>query len=151
VCPTVILAIDPGETTGLAKAVIDERKLISVAGSEGTLSPVQMFGLLDSISPSYLVAEGFEYRNDSRPGLVLFSRNLLGVCEMWSELRNSCFRTQSAAKGKGFYGNEKLRKLGYYESSSPHARDAVRHLLTFLTFGLGSRLIDEDLMERLRS
>jgi hypothetical protein len=146
----VVLAIDPGETTGLAKAVLDEQRLVSVTGSEGVISPMQMFGLLDSISPDYLVAEGFEYRNDSRPGLVLYSRNLLGVCEMWAELRNACFRTQSAAKGKGFYGNEKLRKLGYYESSSPHARDAIRHLLTFLTFGLGSTLWQENLLERLR-
>ena len=147
----VVLALDPGETTGLAKAVIEDDRLVHVEGAQGVISPVQLYGLLDSVRPDYLVAEGFEYRNDSRPGLVLYSRNLLGVCEMWSELRNTCFRSQSAAKGKAFFRDEKLRQLGYYESGKPHARDATRHLLTFLEFGLGSTLWKANLMERLRS
>ena len=137
---TVILALDPGQRTGVALARLVNEQLVSFQCGEGDFSTLQLFGLLESICPSYLVAEQFDYRNKSRPGLVLYSRNLLGVSEMWAELRDSCYRTQSAARGKSFFTDAKLRQLGLYEPGKPHARDALRHLLAFLEFGLGSML-----------
>lgn len=145
----VVMALDPGITTGIAVGRITNERIVCIESSQGALNTFQVFGLLESVVPSYLVAEGFEYRNDSRPGLELFSRNILGVCEMWATLRGSAFRTPTAARGKAWFGDEKLRKLGYYEPGKPHARDALRHLFTFLEFGKGSLLWDGSFVEQL--
>lgn len=137
---TTCLAIDPGETTGIARATIDGRRLVSIDSSQSRLSPVQLWCMLAAVSPLHLVAEQFDYRNDSRPGLVLYSRNLLGVCEVWTALHNCSFSQQSASQGFAFWSDAKLRKAGCYNVGKEHARDATRHLLTWLTFHRGSRL-----------
>lgn len=138
-----VLAIDPGVTTGYAWAAITERKVESIGAGEGDYTEAELWGLLSSVSPAAIVAESFEFRQRARDGLVLQSRNLLGVCILWTTLRNVPYFEQSASKGKGFFTDEKLRSVQAYWKGLGHARDATRHLLYWITFGAGSRLLDE--------
>lgn len=130
-----VLALDPGVTTGYAYCEVEDGRIATdIILGQSILSPAGLFGLLESVNPTFLIAESFEYRQEQRDGLVLTSRNLLGVCELWAELRNTQYRSQSASTGKAFFRDSKLREIKKYQRGKRHARDAQRHLLTFLCF-----------------
>jgi hypothetical protein len=131
----IVLALDPGGTTGYTICEVLDGEISKIESGQAKLSEADLWSMLESIKPSYVVAEAFEYRQDQRDGLVLTSRNLLGVSALWAELRDAHYRTQSAAQGKAFFSNSKLRSLEMYIPGKEHARDSLRHLLTFLAFG----------------
>jgi hypothetical protein len=145
------LALDPGITTGYAVGEIwghdpdtnddvdSQGRFRFLYADEAKLSEAGLWYLLCSISPAFLIAESFEFRQNTRDNVELFSRNLLGVSRLWTELAHSDFRSQSPSEGKGFYTDKKLRQLGYYSRGKVHARDATRHLLYFMAFKGGSR------------
>jgi len=139
----IVLALDPGVTTGFAWAKITDGKVEAIGGGQAELTETGLYGLLSSISPAAVVIESFEFRQRARDGLELYSRNLLGVCKLWTDLRDVPYFEQSASKGKSFFTDEKLRALGAYTSGQPHKRDATRHLFEWLTFRQGSKLLEE--------
>lgn len=139
-----IVAFDPGVTTGYAYGTIKGTEFEFYGCGEFRFTYLELYNLLESISPLYVVAEGFEYRNSSRQGLVLESRNILGVLELWCQIRDRRFRTQSAYSGKSHFSDDKLRRKGVYKKGAGHARDATRHLLRFIEFGEGSRYVTND-------
>lgn len=135
----IVLALDPGKTTGWAGAWLNEGDICIKAG-QADYSPAQLWALLSSIRPDHLVCESFEYRNKARPGLELFSRNLMGVCELWQDVSHCHYRTQSPSEAMAFFSDPRLKKGGHYTVGQDHARDATRHLLYYLTFKKGSQL-----------
>lgn len=134
--PFVILSIDPGGTTGYAIGEVIDNSFRFVDCGEAKLSPADLFGLCECLGPLYVVAESFEFRQQKHR-IVLDSRNLLGVLELWTTLRNRHFCTQSAATGKAYFTDDKLKQGNVYKIGAQHARDATRHLLHFVTFGEG--------------
>lgn len=141
--PIVPLALDPGETTGYAWAEIQSRKVVHIGAGQGGFSETELWGLLSGVSPAAIIAESFEFRQRARTGLVLQSRNLLGVSRLWADLHDVPYSEQSASQGKAFFTDEKLRAVQAYWTGLEHARDATRHLLFWLTFGKGSQYLDE--------
>jgi hypothetical protein len=148
-----ILSLDPGVTTGYCLAKLNGRKLsIDVGQADWTLA--QMFQRVREVAitrNSHIIYETFEYRNAARMGLNLTPVKMIGVIEVFKEWYEPLcgFWPQSAAQGKGFYSDEKLKELGVYVKGKKHGRDATRHLLQWLTFGAGSQYvnIDEAVME----
>lgn len=151
----LILALDPGGTTGYAigEATDDtgqgEGIFRYIKSGEAKLTGADLWGMLDSISPTYLVAETFEFRQNTRDNVELISRDLLGVSEMWATLRNANYRTQSPAEGKSFFTDKKLRTLGMYSPGRVHARDATRHLLYFMAHKGGAKLHNRESRTRI--
>ncbi len=140
--PTV-LSLDPGVTTGYVIANLQGRRIsIEVGQAEWTL--MQVFERLREVCinrGSHIVYETFEYRNASRRGLNLTPVKIIGVIELMQEwFPSRGFYPQTAAQGKGFYSDDKLKELGVYVKGKPHGRDATRHLLHWLNFGYGSLL-----------
>ena len=142
------LALDPGVTTGYAFGAIENNTLTVAPGQERfTLSNVDY--LLQSIVTDFernwnVVYETFEYRNYARAGLDLTPVKVIGIIELFRERYSSevNFWPQSAAMGKAFHDDDKLKEKGLWPKGKPHARDAIRHLLRWCSFGAGGRLIN---------
>jgi hypothetical protein len=148
-----VLALDPGRTTGYALASCnDVRMRIAVNEREFTLD--EMYHLLDRIrhhTHAHVIYEDFSYRNYARMGLDLTPVKMIAIIELFRERYEPfvTFTKQTAAQGKNFYTDAKLRDLGVYKSGRKHGRDATRHLLYWINFGAGGEFIrgDEVAME----
>lgn len=143
-----MLSLDPGKTTGYCIAVYDDKLRICVGQEELSLGAVS--ALLEKLASAgqmidlHVIYEDFEYRNQARTGLDLTPVKIIGVIEMYKEFHEPfiSFYKQSAATGKAFYSDDRLKQLGVYKIGKPHGRDATRHLLQWANFGAGGRYID---------
>lgn len=151
-----ILAIDPGVTSGYCFATLEgtiTRHINeeTVNNLSINITPYQQiddvedcWDRIEKFQPDYLICEDFEYRNKARAGLVLFSVQLIGVCNLYALKAAKCSLTlQTAATGKGYYTNDLLKKVGVYKPGAAweHSMDATRHLLHWLTFREGYQFI----------
>ena len=139
----LVLCLDPGGTTGYAYGEIADDVFRYRGAGQSRLRGAGLWGMLESVSPAFLIAESFE----SRQGIVgveLVSRNLLGVCQLWAEVRDTNYSEQSPGEGKGFYADAKLQKMGVWIPGNVHANDASRHLLHWATFKEGSRWLGDN-------
>lgn len=126
------VGLDPGVTTGYSLGILTEG-ILYVSYEQEKFSHRELWDFLVEVEPSHVVCESFEYRNNRhRDNLELYSLELIGVVKLFCEPT-----MQNAAKGKGFYSDEKLKKMGLYVPGLNHGRDAVRHLLQWVTFGPG--------------
>ena len=132
-----IIAFDPGQTTGYAIGEVCIGRFNFRSSGQAIFGRSDLWGLLSSIGPEYVLTESFEFRNRARDNLILDSRNVMGVLELWCQINNRQYRTQTAATGKGYFDNAKLKELEAYRVSCPHANDATRHLLHWINFGEG--------------
>lgn len=139
----VVFCLDPGGTTGYAYGIIGADEIFRYRGAgQSQLSPMHLYGMLESVSPAYLIAEKFESRVGIA-GVELVSRDLLGVCSLWATIRDCHYHQQSASEGFAFYADAKLQKLGVYIPGNVHANDATRHLLHWATFKQGSQWLGQ--------
>jgi hypothetical protein len=130
-----IVSIDPGITTGYAIAILDT-EVLYVSYAQEKFSHRNLWDMLTEIEPAYVICESFEYRNNRhRNNLELYPLELIGVVKLFTDPNN--LTMQNAAKGKGFYTDEKLKKMDLYIPGLQHGRDAARHLLHWFTFGPG--------------
>jgi hypothetical protein len=135
----ILVSLDPGNTTGIAVSVIAET-YVNVYVWQETLSEGELRDLLRSYKPDYIVCESFEYRNKSRAGLVLTSRNLIGIVNLYVYDHPECrLFMQSPAAGKSFFTDDKLKKMELYSVGLQHGRDAMRHFLRWYKFGYGAQ------------
>lgn len=132
-----VLALDPGITTGIAFGTIHEGTMY-FAADQAELKCLGLWDLISSYDPNIIVCESFEFRQGKQRGnLELYSRNLIGVIQLYHEMFKTKLVMQNAAQGKTFYTNEKLKQEGSYIKGKDHARDAIRHLLYWYAFGAG--------------
>jgi len=144
-----IVALDPGGTTGWASlnadaVMVDEYN--EIANTEwrcGQLGPdkhhKELAVLLEMNHTAHytIVCESFEYRNQSRPGLELVSKEYIGVAEYIQQDRNIApVVYQGAAQGKvgkkSFVKKVNLERLGLWSPGYPHAMDGYGHLLYYI-------------------
>lgn len=134
-----ILALDPGGTTGFAAYDGNAQESISKF-AEGQIGPEDhheeltrfMWRYFTEKTGSFLVCERFEYRNQSRAGLDLSSREYIGVAKLFSQQSGIPVIFQNASQAKGFVQDRHIRKLGLWYPDHKHAMDAMRHLLYFM-------------------
>lgn len=96
---------------------------------------VKLLDTLEEQEPDVVVCESFQYRN-SLDKAVLIPLEYIGVITLWAEQRNRELVMQTPAMGKGFWTDDKLKTLGLYRPGAPHAMDATRHWLYYVTFTL---------------
>lgn len=147
-----VIALDPGGTTGWAMYTEYTSEAI-VKFDYGQIGPyehhVQLWQLLEG-SAGYeteIVCESFEYRNTARPGLVLVSKEYIGITKLACLKMNMKFTEQTASKAKGFVRDAHLKRLGLWSSNYVHAMDAMRHMIFYLVNG--DRKKDRELRERI--
>lgn len=133
----MFLALDPGITTGRSLGIIYEDHLL-ISCSQDKWNHRECYEFISKIKPDHLIVESFEYRNMRRDNLELYSRELIGIAHLIDQQSSNIkLHMQTAAQGKGFYSDQKLKAMGTYDRSNRHGRDAMRHLLHWWTFGAG--------------
>lgn len=138
-----ILALDPGGTIGYATGEIqgDRYNLVGWQSNGGSLDGNirQLSKTIHHIKPDVIVCESYriyssklkEHVNSEVPTI-----QLIGAIRLLALQVNSQLVMQSAQQGKGFVTDDKLRQWQYYTPGSPHANDAIRHLIHYLIFPL---------------
>lgn len=123
-----ILALDPGGTTGWAIFSDDTIYGGQLAGQHH----YDLYLLMRDRDPNVIVYETFEYRNKSRSGLVLDSKEYIGIIKLYAEINEVDIKAQTPAQAKGFVTDDKLKKLKLYQPGMPHLNDAMRHLIYYI-------------------
>jgi hypothetical protein len=142
-----IVAIDPGETTGLAilrslggdgNRDGDDIHQIQINTRIMQWGAERLHTLIHHHRPKIVIVESYRiysWRTKEHTWSSLYTPRLIGGIEFL------CFQyciplvSQSAQQGKSFVTDARLKEWGLYMAGAPHARDATRHLLTYLLFG----------------
>lgn len=131
-----IISFDPGGTTGIA--LYDDE--FEDGWRRWSLGPgphhLQLWSVLQNEYD--IVYETFNYQRrdvDKGVALELISRNYIGIIELRAAMSHSVNIYPQSPSRRMFWDDDKLRELGLWVSS-PHERDATRHLLQHITFTL---------------
>jgi len=126
----LIIAVDPGGTTGLA-TYSREVGLRTMQGPPYDIIKwvddsigVGAIGLI--ICESFTIGQGTLKKSREGSNTAI---ETIGVIRWLAYRAGVGFRLQSPAEAKGFSTNLKLRAVGWYDGIPEHARDAARHLL----------------------
>jgi hypothetical protein len=138
-----VVALDPGGTTGYLIAYIGEPKRLYFSYAQHAWREDELYNALHKLRPDTIVCESFEYRQGSRAGLDLTPAHLIGVIRLYATQCETQLIMQTAAEGKGFWKDNKLKGLNIYNRSFSHGRDALRHFLHNYMFGSLAKYNDE--------
>lgn len=125
-----IIALDPGGTTGVAFA--SDYQLIDAWQITQSLHHTVLHTMLSNMEPDLVVCESFQYRRMDKVDLIPVE--YIGVARLWCSQNAVPFVLQTPTVGKKFWTDDKLKLVGEYKKGAPHANDAVRHLLQYLSF-----------------
>lgn len=134
-----IMAIDPGVTCGFAstgpelsdKAVSQKKFFVH----DGFLQTIIEF------YPDILVMEKFVMTHRDKTDFTAIE--YIGLGRWYAQRRRIPFVLQTPGLGKGYFTNDKLKRLGVYAAGKPHAMDALRHLFQFM---MRSEIFDLNLL-----
>lgn len=142
-----IISFDPGGTTGYVIHKVVPKNAQKCNGSYhytdswtgGQLGPdkhhVDLWKLLTKENPDRVVCERFTYQirknqQVDMPGVVLMSRNYIGVIELYCELTHTpLFMQETSVIGLKWVDNEALKLLKIHTPGQVHKNDAARHLV----------------------
>lgn len=145
------LALDPGETTGYALAVVDGSRMY-LAYDERKFNHAEFWDFLKQTNRyggMHTVCEDFEFRRGKqKDGLNLYPVELIGIVRLFcSNERWYPLWMQKAAQGLSYYDDTKLKNLGVYQKGLEHGRSATKHLLHWFQFGAGYQYNDDPALE----
>lgn len=129
----VLLALDPGVTTGAAW-LTEEGEVVQ---QQWKTTHQPFWNVLASLMPEAIVYERFLYQR--RDKVVLYPVEVIGVIKLYCEGHNIPWFEQTPHQGKNLWTDSKLKKLGLWLPASPHAMDATRHLLYHLVVTKGDK------------
>jgi len=142
-----LLAVDPGETTGFALFDTESGESYFWAEPSAMDAVTYVNGKLHDGELEVLIVERFTIssrtvqatRGGSNTAIEIIGA-LRWLAHTYSnqhnedgELRKTIpFVVQSPSDAKAFVTDEKLKRLGWYTPGKDHARDATRHLVTYM-------------------
>lgn len=143
-----IIAIDPGETTGIC--AFDSGELISATQLDtASLSDayysirqycVTIFSSDQLSPPTKIVCEDYEiyaHKLKQHTWAKLHTPKVIGICAAIAYDLNSIFITRLASNPKSFVTDVYLRQNNLYIKGKRHARDAVRHAIYEVIYSNG--------------
>jgi hypothetical protein len=137
--PKVLLAMDPGHTTGLAVFINGSLYKSSQIRTHPMDAAIDvMKRIISRTGWKHIVYENYRVYSDKRDQHVnseVHTVRLIGVIETFAQISGVSTSNQMAATVKGFFTDERLRQFGYYKPGFPHANDAVRHGCYYLSYG----------------
>ena len=129
--PRRLVALDPGETVGLA--YFDFGELIDVEQIKLKFKTRGFDPLIDRIyqlEPDVVVYEDYKIY----PGLAKMhtlsgvpTLKVIGAIEFMCSYNKYQSISQMASTAKGFSTDEKLKEWGFYKKAHRHGNDAIRH------------------------
>lgn len=122
---SLILAFDPGVTTGVAyyDRVQDHYFFNEL---DGPLKEIYEF--LFELQPTCVVYEEFRYR-PVQGHAILYSVEVIGVVKLYCQDSYITPDLHPPAITKPFWTDDKIKKLGLWRPGQGHAMDALRQLL----------------------
>jgi len=153
--PRVAIGLDPGGTTGGAYLLNPEDKPLShwVWGAfefDRCKDDGRLMGLLRELGAIsreaepyraeavvHIIYESFDFRHEerNRDKIDYTAAEVIGALRLWAYERPYVRLIRSGASlGKGFWTDDKIKKLGLWVPGKRHAMDATRHLLRHLAF-----------------
>lgn len=139
-----LLTLDPGETTGVSfwEVTQEEANLkhidqIKTWPLEHAVNNFQR--LFDEYRPSFVVFESYQvyqWKLDEHSFSDVPTVQVIGCLKTYCIFRGIKYTSQTAQVAKQFCTDDKLDKWGLYHKGQRHARDAIRHGVYFLLFGL---------------
>lgn len=149
----VLLALDPGETTGWSIWECNTASTFVRMHSCGQLdtwdkeassivncvrnfpalvSAAQEIGSIEVVMESYRV---YEWKADSHSWSDVPTLRIIGSMETRLIDANIPYTFQTAQVAKRFVTDELLKQWGFYERGQRHSRDSMRHALYYILFG----------------
>ena len=128
----MIVALDPGATTGIAYYDETQNKFYT-AQLEHDKYPHPheiLFDTLTSLKPNAIVYESFLHRH--KTGVIYDGVQYSGVIELWAELHGVPVVKYNSGYGKAFWKDDKIKRMALWVPGKKHAMDAMRHLLNHL-------------------
>lgn len=143
-----VVSLDPGVTTGYTINYLLTGKPLMVHVGQAKMKHLDLWYWLNNNDPDIIVYETFDYRNDSRKGLELYSRELIGIILLYEQERSQLvvdghsvkkveLVAQQPAVVGGYFTDHRLKEDKLWWPGHPHAMDALRHVLQWYTFGSG--------------
>jgi len=139
--PKVMIALDPGETTGLAvfneANLVEAKQLATHSIYSGTDILIEV---LDKYKPDMVVFEDYriyDFKAQSHSWGTLHTPRLIGALQSLCHQRGIKTFYQLAQQPKLFCTDQKLEQWGYYRKGLRHARDAIRHGCYYLIWKNG--------------
>lgn len=146
-----LLSLDPGETTGWS--IFDSHdnsthyelatcgQLVTWDKVRDSIYPcVQNFPqLLALYQPDRVVIESYrvyDWRSDDHKWSDVPTLRIIGSIETRLVDAIIPYSFQTAQVAKQFVTDERLKSWGFYQRGERHARDAIRHALYHITFGI---------------
>lgn len=138
-----LLALDPGETTGVfvAKATPTSLEVLKVTQVQTWPMEKAVFNFADIINtyrPDFMVNESYrvyDWKADDHKWSPVNTVRVIGCIDTLALQHTIPQHEQSAQIAKNFCTDDFLKKMGYYYPGLKHGRDAVRHGLYYLCFG----------------
>lgn len=124
-----LVALDPGGTTGVAEYVAGR---INAWQLDVPLHHKNLYNYLDNHRPEKVICESFTYRRMDKVDLIPVE--YIGVARLWCIQTGTPLVLQTPSQAKKFFDDTKVKGVGLWQPGQPHANDAIRHLLYFLTF-----------------
>lgn len=123
-----MMALDPGKTTGVCYSV--DKKQYLRAQYDTYLG---LFECLHRFKPDVIICERWDKRFRAAD---LDPVEVIGIVKLAAQELNAKLVFQRAAHAKDFWSNDYLKQLGLYLPAMPHAMDATRHMLYYVSFAL---------------
>lgn len=138
--PHIVLAMDPGETTGLAcwDPWTQEILLWQEVTKEIGPSYDKLSKAICDVAPEHLRAEDYKvygWKANEHAFASLHTPRWLGAIEVACYMSDIPFSVKLAQMAKTWWTDDKLKACGIYHPGLKHARDACRHLALYLAFG----------------
>lgn len=142
----VIMALDPGGTTGVAIANLDNDKIMLNGYQIGPHEHHNgLYQKLGDEEPNVVVSESFSFRQHKKTGsgskdkVELISREYIGVAKLYCRQFGVTYHEQEPSHAFHFVTDWKLDKLGLLEKkvADRHYHDSMRHLIYYMVVSLG--------------
>jgi len=122
------MAIDPGVTCGFASTgpMMSDLKVFQ----KKFIMHDDFIEVINEFYPDILVIEKFVMTHRDKTDFTAIE--YIGLGRWFAQRRKIPFVLQTPGLGKGYFTNDKLKRLGVYVPGKPHAMDATRHLYQFM-------------------
>lgn len=137
--PKPLLALDPGETTGVAWLKNGKIYLSQWDTKDIGLSFEGLSIFLSDLIPAHVRYEDYKvyaWKASDHSFASLHTPQWIGAIKVACRLANVTASTKMAQMAKAFWTDDKLKACGLYSPGLNHARDASRHLLYYMCFGM---------------
>jgi hypothetical protein len=134
----VLVALDPGQTTGYAIFHGDQLKEAGQLNTKTIEIGLQALeNLLLKHRPDFVVYEAYrvyQHKTEDHANSDLHTSQFIGCIKVLCLQKGIKFHNQMASVAKQFCTDDKLRTWSLWAKGQKHARDAIRHGIYFLIF-----------------